>query len=189
MAQPADTDDDRRVTGNEVTDRLLRGVVGGDPSVRVGRDLDRVDTVRQRDHGPFTRVEQVREPAVRRQPVERVVLTVHRLTLPTLPTGATGLDRVTHHLVTLRDDSYLRARLDDRAGVLVTQCHRQRLGDVRLPHSLDNVVVGLTPARARYLDDHVRLAGHLRRVDLVDRQSRGHLLRVLVESCCTHEIR
>jgi len=72
------------------------------------------------------------------------------------------------YLVALRDQLDLLADLDDCSGVLVAQCHRERLGDVLLPHSLDDMVVSLTPPGSFYRDDNVVAVFYLRLVDFVN---------------------
>ena len=186
VAEPADPDHDRVIAGVQVAHRLLRRVIGRDPRVGVWSDVDRFDSRRQRDHRPFARVEVLREPSVRGQPVERVVLAVHRLPEPARPAGPTRLDGVTDDRVALGDEVHLRPGLDDRPRVLVAERHRERLGYVLRPHPLDDVVVSLTPSRALHLDDHVVGPVDRRSVDLVDGESLAHLVRVLVESGCLH---
>lgn len=138
------------------------------------------------NHRALAGVEVLGEAAVRGESVERAVLAVHRLAEPAGATGAAGLDRVTDHGVALRDDIYVVSRLDDRPGVLVAKSHGKSLGDVLLPHPLDDVVVRLAPARALDLDDHVARARGVRTVDLVDREPLAHVVGVLVESSCLH---
>lgn len=55
VTEPADADDDRVVTWIQLPDGLLAGVVGGDASVRVGRDVHRIDTSRERYDSPLAR--------------------------------------------------------------------------------------------------------------------------------------
>ena len=168
MAQPAGADDDGACAGVEDRRRLLDRVVGGEPGVRQRCDVLRVQRRVELDDRPRGGLQQLGEPAVRRDARERVVRAVHVVARAARAAQAAGDERVHDDRVADGDVRHRGADLVDPAGVLVPedvgQLHAALLGPLALLH----VQVGAAQPGAADAHDDVVRPGDLRLGDLLD---------------------